>query len=61
LVLASRVVSKFKGGEPSAKLPDLPRWFQAYLGWVMRIELALIRTVNLPWGSSVVIVARKPK
>ena len=61
LVLAARVVSKLKGGEPSAKLPDLPRWFQSFLRWVMRVELALISSVNLPWGSSVVIVARKPK
>lgn len=59
-VIASRIFGKLKGGEPSAKLPDLPRWFQAFLGWVMRAELALIRRVNLPWGSSVVIVARKP-
>ncbi len=61
MVLASRVLSKLKGGEPSAKLPELPAWFQRYLGWVMRIELALLKGINLPWGSSVVVVARKPK
>ena len=61
LVLASRVMGKLRGGEPSAKLPELPAWFQAFLGWVMRVELALLRKVNLPWGSSVVVVARKPK
>lgn len=60
LVLLLRLWGRLKGGEPSATLPSIPKWAAPILKGIMRFELALFRLVNLPWGSSVVIIARKP-
>lgn len=61
MVLALRILGKIRGGEPSAKLPSLPAWVQGILKGIMSVERAIFGAINLPWGSSVVIVARKPK
>ena len=59
LVALSRFVSKFKKGEPDAKLPSIPGWVESIFKIVQRGEAALIARMNLPWGSSIVAVARK--
>ena len=59
LVALSRFISKFKRGEPDAKLPSIPRWVESIFKVVQRGEAALIARSNLPWGSSIVAVARK--
>ena len=59
LVALSRFMSKFKKGEPDAKLPSIPRWVEAMFTIIQRGEAAIITRSNLPWGSSIVAVARK--
>lgn len=61
LVALSRLVSKLKRGEPDAKLPDLPKFAESIFKVVQRGEAALMSRSNLPWGSSIVAVAKKPK
>jgi SAM-dependent methyltransferase len=58
-VLLSRLLGKFQRGEPEAKLPKLPAFAESILKAVQKIEATIIRRFNLPWGSSVVAVARK--
>lgn len=60
-VVLSRLLEKLKRGPPKASLPNVPRWMNSFLFWLQKVEGAfLIRRSNLPWGSSVVAVARKP-
>ena len=59
LVALSRFMSKFKKGEPDAKLPSIPKWVEAMFTIIQRGEAAIITRSNLPWGSSIVAVARK--
>jgi SAM-dependent methyltransferase len=61
LVLMLRLLGRIRGGEPSATLPSVPGWASSLLKALMRFELSLFQKVSLPWGSSVVIVARKPR
>jgi SAM-dependent methyltransferase len=58
-VLLSRVLGKLRRGEPEAKLPTVPAFVESILKGIQKIEAAIIRRFNLPWGSSVVAVARK--
>jgi SAM-dependent methyltransferase len=60
VVLAIRLVEKLKRGTPQASLPAVPRWFNRALIGVQAWEAALIGRMSLPWGSSIVAVARKP-
>lgn len=61
LVVLSRLVEKFKRGPARASLPRVPGWLSKFLIWIQRLETSLILSVgSLPWGSSVVTVARKP-
>ncbi|MBS1727234.1 MAG: class I SAM-dependent methyltransferase [Armatimonadetes bacterium] len=59
LVAISRFLSKFRKGEPDAKLPNLPRFVEGIFSLFQRAEAAIIVRSNLPWGSSIVAVARK--
>ena len=59
LVALSRFLSKFKKGEAEAKLPSIPKWVENIFKIVQRGEAALIARANLPWGSSIVALARK--
>lgn len=60
-VVLSRVIGKFKRGEPEAKLPPIPGFLASVFSWVQKLEALLIRKFDLPWGSSVVAVARKKR
>lgn len=59
LVALSRFLSKFRKGEPDAKLPRLPGFVESIFKVIQRGEAALIARSNLPWGSSIVAIARK--
>lgn len=59
LVALSRFMSKFKKGEPDAKLPSLPKFVEGIFKIIQRGEAAIIARSNLPWGSSIVAIARK--
>jgi SAM-dependent methyltransferase len=61
VVLIVRLFEKFKRGEPQASLPPVPGWFNRLLIGLQAVEAALIGRLRLPWGSSVVAVARKPR
>ncbi|MBS1704269.1 MAG: class I SAM-dependent methyltransferase [Armatimonadetes bacterium] len=62
LVILSRVIEKFRFGPPKASLPLFPEWLNRMLIALQSFEARLIydRGFNLPWGSSIVAVARKP-
>lgn len=61
LVATIRFFEKRRRGAPRASLPDLPRWLNRFLIGLQAVEAALIRWFSLPWGSSVVAIARKPR
>lgn len=58
-VVATRVLDKLKRGEPKASLPKVPGWLNRALIALQDWESAALRRVSLPWGSSVVAVARR--
>ncbi len=60
LVAAIRFFEKRKKGDAKASLPALPKGLNRALIGLQSFEAGLIRAVPLPWGSSVVAVARKP-
>jgi SAM-dependent methyltransferase len=61
LVLASRIVEKFRRGPARASLPAVPGWLNRALTGLQAAEARLIiRGIRLPWGSSVIAVARRP-
>ncbi|MBC8063498.1 MAG: class I SAM-dependent methyltransferase [Chlorobia bacterium] len=61
LVVLSRLIEKLKTGPAKASLPKVPEWLNGFLIWIQKLEAGMILKVgNLPWGSSVVTVARKP-
>jgi ubiquinone/menaquinone biosynthesis C-methylase UbiE len=59
IVALSRFLSRTNKGEAEAKLPDIPAWVEKILTSVQKVEAKLIRKFDLPWGSSIVAVARK--
>lgn len=59
IVLLIRLFEKRKRGPAEASLPSVPGWLNALLIALGGLEAALICSMSLPWGSSVVAVARK--
>ncbi|CAN5384377.1 class I SAM-dependent methyltransferase [soil metagenome] len=60
-VIVSRIVEKFRKGPAKASLPAVPDWTNAFLIRLLSLESRLVASgVRLPWGSSVVALARKP-
>ena len=61
IVVLTRLAEKMKRGPARASLPNVPDWMNSFLIWIQKLEAGMIvRWGNLPWGSSVVAVARKP-
>jgi ubiquinone/menaquinone biosynthesis C-methylase UbiE len=60
LVVVTRIIEKIRPGPARASLPKVPRWLNGFLIKLGDGEAGLIRSASLPWGSSVVAVARKP-
>ena len=58
-VLAQRAGSRLVR-RPGAKLPRVPTWFNRVLVRTLDLEAGMLVRTNLPWGSSVTAVARKP-
>lgn len=57
-----RVLGRGQGAElPRSDLALLPACTNAFLAGILRIELGLISRMDLPFGSSVFAVARKPR
>lgn len=61
LVWLIRQIEKSKRGPAEASLPGVPDWLNQGLVGLQSLEASLIERIALPWGSSVVVVARKPK
>ncbi|CAN5447968.1 class I SAM-dependent methyltransferase [soil metagenome] len=63
VVVVSRVIEKFKSGPSRASLPRVPYWLNSLLIKLQKMESVMIVDwkMSLPWGSSVVVVASKPK
>ena len=61
IVVLVRFVEKRKQGPAEASLAPLPAWLNSLLIGIQKVEHSLLQVVNLPWGSSVVAVARKPE
>lgn len=59
-VVAVRMFERMKRGDPRVSLPSVPPWLNRFLIWIQRVESKWIARIRLPWGSSVVAVARKP-
>jgi SAM-dependent methyltransferase len=61
IVVLTRVLEKAKRGPAKASLPHVPKWLNTALIWLQNLEAGLIVAwkLDLPWGSSVVAVARK--
>jgi len=60
VVVVWRMLEKLKRGKEEASLVILPGPLNRVLAGLQRLEAALIGHTNLPWGSSVIAVARKP-
>lgn len=61
IVVLTRLVEKTRRGPARASLPKVPKWMNHLLIGLQELEAGMIlRLGNLPWGSSVVTVARKP-
>lgn len=61
VVVIVRFFEKRRKGEAKANLVRVPNWMNALLIGIQNLEAALISLVSLPWGSSVIAVARKPE
>lgn len=61
IVILRRLAEKLHRGPAEVKLPAVSSAFNQFLLRLMKFEASLFKRFNLPWGSSVVCVARKPK
>lgn len=61
LLVVWRVIEKRKKGPAKASLVAVPEWANRLLISIQAAEAWLTRWMDLPWGSSVVAVARKPE
>ncbi len=61
IVVVVRFFEKRKKGPAKASLAALPKWLNKLLIWTQGVEATVIGAVNLPWGSSLIAVARKPE
>lgn len=60
IVVLIRALEKLRRGPAKANLPQVPEWMNAMLIDLQDVEARWIESIALPWGSSVIAVARKP-
>lgn len=60
LVVLFRVWDRASRRGPEVRLPRVPAWLNALLVRLLECEAAWLSRRGLPWGSSVVALARKP-
>ncbi len=60
LVVIWRLFEKGKRGPAQASLVNVPNLGNRFLIALQNFEAKLIQSIDLPWGSSVIAVARKP-
>jgi|SRR5579862_41273 len=61
VVVIVRFFEKRKKGPAKASLAALPNWVNSTLIAIQAIEAFLISAMDLPWGSSLIAIARKPQ
>ena len=61
VVLVIRLADRLGRRKPEVVLPPVPDWFNRVLTSLMSLEERAIPSLGLPWGSSVVAIARKPE
>jgi hypothetical protein len=61
LVMLVRLMDKRRKGPAKATLVPVPPAVNSSLVGLQKLEAALIRKMSLPWGSSVIAVAKKPE
>ncbi|HWA81822.1 MAG TPA: methyltransferase domain-containing protein [Fimbriimonadaceae bacterium] len=61
IVVIVRFFEKRKKGPAKASLAALPKWLNGFLIGIQTVEAFLISKLSLPWGSSLIAVARKPE
>ncbi len=59
IVWVIRLFEKRKKGSAEASLPRVPKWLNRFLIGLQSFEASIIRRLRLPWGSSLVAVAKK--
>jgi len=63
MIVAARLMERFEGHAddrmPRSNLKALPHVVNAIFTRVVEFETFLLRRMNLPWGSTVLAVARK--
>ncbi|MBS1720712.1 MAG: methyltransferase domain-containing protein [Armatimonadetes bacterium] len=60
-IVVFRLFQKRKKGPPRASLIQVPGWLNRALIGIQNLEASWLCRWNLPWGSSLIAVARKPK
>lgn len=60
IVVLIRILEKRKIQNAKASLPKLPGWMNQLLIGLQAWEASLLLRFSLPWGSSVIVAARKP-
>lgn len=60
-VVLVRALEKMRKGPAKASLVKVPRWLNNLLIGLQALEARCIAGIPLPWGSSVIAVARKPR
>lgn len=61
LVALRRMAERMQSGPAEVRLPAVPAWLNRFLIRLMDFEAWLLLRLPLPWGSSVVVVAEKPR
>ena len=59
IVVVWRLFEKRKTGPAKASLVGVPKWANSALIALQNLEAAILTSVNLPWGSSVIAVAQR--
>ena len=60
LAAAQRLAARMVRPAAEAGLPPVPQWLNRFLVALQNAELSISRRVNLPWGLTIMVVARKP-
>jgi len=60
VVVLLRLIDRVLNRKPEVRLPKVPAWLNRLLVGLQRFETRLLMSFPLPWGSSVVVVAKKP-
>lgn len=60
IVVFMRLCERFRKGPAQVRLPEVAKGLNTFLVKLMDFEASILAKVPLPWGSSVVAVARKP-